>query len=480
MSFRSDRPPAPVVPPPPAEVSLLTIRVALDDVEPEVWRRFTIAGDLRLDRVHDVLQQVMGWTDSHLHQFSLGPPYVSPKFLTQFDVEEGDEGLLENDVRLDQVLRQPGDELTYEYDFGDGWTHTLVLELADPLPVDARGHDDTRPGPTAYAPVCLDGQGACPPEDVGGPPGYEEVAAWVRGEGATHELANGLTSQEMRQWLPAGWHPDHFDLEETNAALARLGPRDTATAIEQLPSELTDVMNRLRGAVRVDLDEWLSAPGWSTPSHFTRTEAEALTRPFRVVLEAVGDGLKLTPAGYLPGRVVEQILHEAGLADGWRGKGTREDLTPPVLALRERTRRFGLLRRSKGQLLPTALAGRLREAPDRLLDHVLTRTAADGREWERIAGGFMLVAVVAGEPFELRRPSSVAVSDDAYDSVTRLLSVAGFRATDGGLDRWDVVRGARLYVDALETFLSCVHFPTPEDRVALQRRVALEVLRRMR
>ena len=67
-----------------------------------------------------------------------------------------------------------------------------------------------------------------------------------------------------------------------------------------------------------------------------------------------------------------------------------------------------------------------------------------------------------------------------YDSVTRLLSVAGFLATDGGLDRWDVARGARLYVDALETFLSCVHFPTPEDRVALQRRVALEVLRRMR
>ena len=91
---------------------------SLRGTRPEVWRRCTIPGDLDLGKVHDAVQ-VMGWSDSHLHHF-LGDPYRSPYFLTEFDVDEGDEGTLETDARLDQVLRDPGDTLTYEYDFGDG------------------------------------------------------------------------------------------------------------------------------------------------------------------------------------------------------------------------------------------------------------------------------------------------------------------------------------------------------------------------
>ncbi|MGO4597482.1 plasmid pRiA4b ORF-3 family protein [Terrabacter sp. 2RAF25] len=479
MSTWPSPPSQPEIPPPPDVASLLTLRVVLDGTEPEVWRRLMIPGDLLLDCVHDVLQQVMGWTDSHLHQFSLGPPYVSPKFLTAYDIEEGDEGAAETDVRLDQVLREPGDELTYEYDFGDGWTHTIVLEQVERQAPDAGGDAEAKPGRTAYAIACLAGERACPPENIGGVPGYEEVAEWVRGGEDPAHVPNGLTSREMRAWLPTGWHPDEFDLEDTNAALARLAPRDTAAAMGQLPAVVADVISRLRGAVRLDLDEWLSAPTWGAPDHFTPEEAAGLTVPFRVVLDAVGDGLTLTPAGYLPPRVVEHVLHGARLAEHWPGQGNREDLTPPVLDLRERVRRYGLLRKAKGRLLPTSLAARLRDDPVRLLDHVLSRLAADGREWEQIAGGLLLVSVVGGEPLELR-PRATATAE-TYDRVTHLLSVAGFRPTDGGfLARGQVERGGELHLGAVATLLSCVDSSSEGDAADLTRRVALAVLHRMR
>jgi hypothetical protein len=223
MSFRSN--PTLDLPDPPAHPLLLTVRLSLDDTDPEVWRRLTIPGELDLGRVHDALQEAMGWTNSHLHRFYLGDPYDSPYFVTEYDLEEGEEGTLESDARLDQVLREPEDTLTYEYDFGDGWTHTVLLESVAPMPSSATSAARTAAAASAaaYPLVCLAGERACPPEDVGGIPGYEEVADWVRdGEDPAVDLASGLTPAEMRDWLPAAWHPDHFDLDEVNAALSRL------------------------------------------------------------------------------------------------------------------------------------------------------------------------------------------------------------------------------------------------------------------
>lgn len=88
-----------------------------------VWRRLELPGDLTLPRVHDVIQAAMGWTDSHLHRFRTGSDPRSAYFITEFDLDDGDDGLLENDVRLDQLVAEKGDQLWYEYDFGDGWDH---------------------------------------------------------------------------------------------------------------------------------------------------------------------------------------------------------------------------------------------------------------------------------------------------------------------------------------------------------------------
>ncbi len=142
------------------------IRVDLLDTDPTIWRLIEVPSTLTLDSLHPILQTAMGWTDSHLHQFMLADPQVHgpvERYLTAFDIEEGDEGVAEADVRLDEVLKAVGDELRYTYDFGDGWDHLLRLDTRSP-----RADQDP---PAAL----LDGQRACPPEDCGGPHGYDEL-----------------------------------------------------------------------------------------------------------------------------------------------------------------------------------------------------------------------------------------------------------------------------------------------------------------
>jgi hypothetical protein len=70
----------------------------------------------------------MGWSDIHLHRFRTGSDHRSPYFVTHFDLEEGEDGTLEDEVRLDQLIAEKGDELWYEYEFGDGWEHKLLVE----------------------------------------------------------------------------------------------------------------------------------------------------------------------------------------------------------------------------------------------------------------------------------------------------------------------------------------------------------------
>lgn len=201
--------PTPKVRPVPKRVRGFRVRVDLMYAKPPVWRRLVLPGDLMLDEVHEVLQIAMGWTDSHLHKFGVtSEPRRHAYFLSAYDVSEGDEGVAEEDVRLDQVLTVKGDKLFYDYDFGDGWDHVVVVE--EILDV---------PPPT---PICLKGKMACPPEDCGGLGGYEELADWVRGGYDPKATPMGMPAGEMRDWLPLDWHPDHFSVDEVNEQLTAL------------------------------------------------------------------------------------------------------------------------------------------------------------------------------------------------------------------------------------------------------------------
>lgn len=175
------------------------LKVTLQHVSPPVWRRILVPADLTLRKLHAILQIVMGWTDSHLYQFvDQGKFYGTPdpdfeddpKFRKQSDAK----------VLLSQVLRREKDAFGYDYDFGDGWTHRIVLEK---LIADA--------GATQL-PVCTAGRGACPPEDCGGPFGYLELLQ-------TLADPNHPEHESMLEWVGGPIDPKEFHLDDVNAGL---------------------------------------------------------------------------------------------------------------------------------------------------------------------------------------------------------------------------------------------------------------------
>lgn len=146
---------------------------------------------MTLAQLHDILQIVMGWTDSHLHQFRRGATYYG-----QPDPEMGMERENEGRVQLRQVLRRPKDRMVYEYDFGDGWEHDVVLEAI-------REGGGEKP-PTRV----LAGKGACPPEDVGGIGGYYRFLEAIRNP-------RDPEHRDMLEW-GGRFDPDAFEIDEVN------------------------------------------------------------------------------------------------------------------------------------------------------------------------------------------------------------------------------------------------------------------------
>ena len=91
------------------------LKIQLLDIEPAIWRRFVVPASITLDRLHDVIQIVMGWTDSHLHEFTIGK-----KRYTEYP-ESKEDGMVCGSYRIGNLLKQKGRTFHYLYDFGDSW-----------------------------------------------------------------------------------------------------------------------------------------------------------------------------------------------------------------------------------------------------------------------------------------------------------------------------------------------------------------------
>jgi len=164
---------------------------------PPVWRRVLVPAVIRLDRLHEVIQAAMGWQNSHLHAFIDGQTYYS---VPDPDLPYRDERA----TRLNDLLK-PSERLLYNYDFGDDWDHEILIEETIVAESDAR------------YPRCVAGQGACPPEDSGGSPGYAQLIDIIGDPG--HE-----EHQNMLDWLGLDsrgeFDPLRFDPGEANRRLA--------------------------------------------------------------------------------------------------------------------------------------------------------------------------------------------------------------------------------------------------------------------
>jgi hypothetical protein len=178
---------------------LFQLRVVLEDTEPVVWRRVLVPSSIRLDLLHGVLQAALGWTDSHLHLFTVGETrygWADPDF--------GEDIIPEHTIRLADIAK-PGTAIGYEYDFGDGWVHTILVEAMA----------STEPG-TLY-PHCTDGAAACPPEDCGGLWGYHDLRETLANPAAENhqEMLDWLGIDEASQFDPAAFDSTAANLRIT-------------------------------------------------------------------------------------------------------------------------------------------------------------------------------------------------------------------------------------------------------------------------
>lgn len=170
---------------------LYVLKIELLDIEPKIWRRFVIPGSIPLDRLHDVIQIVMGWQGYQQHEFVIG----KNRYRENPEDEEEDDSKDESLFRLMDLVKQKGRTFRYFYDFGDdGWAHEITIE------------DSHYSHPLLRVPVvCLDGARACPPEDVGGIEGFFDFCEAVLD--STHE-----DHEEETEWYASfPWHNGSFD-----------------------------------------------------------------------------------------------------------------------------------------------------------------------------------------------------------------------------------------------------------------------------
>src|SRR2546421_5878331 len=111
----------------PSAAPIWQLKITLKDSSPPIWRRILVAGDTSLAKLHRILQTVMGWTDSHLHQFMIDRRYYGVP-----DREFGNKTEDERRVKLVEVVHGEKDRFLYEYDFGDGWSHQIFVEKIAP------------------------------------------------------------------------------------------------------------------------------------------------------------------------------------------------------------------------------------------------------------------------------------------------------------------------------------------------------------
>jgi hypothetical protein len=181
-------------------MSIFQLKVTVAHIRPPIWRRLLVPDDFTLAKLHLILQDAMGWENCHLHAFHIhGEEYGVP----DGDFDESVES--DKRAKLKDVL-QAKDRFQYVYDFGDDWHHDIVVEKVL----------EAEPG--TAAPRCLAGARACPPEDCGGPWGYEEILEALADP--SHER-----HEELSEWLPDSWNADAFDLTSIDRRVAKHGKR---------------------------------------------------------------------------------------------------------------------------------------------------------------------------------------------------------------------------------------------------------------
>ena len=183
------------------------IKIQLEGLN--IWRRVVMPAEVSFNALHRVIQYSMGWGNYHLYEFELPEGVVlvetsdeveACSWMNEMPTYDGRPRLrktyrLSKNVKVDKYVKV-GQSIPYVYDMGDYWEHVITFE---------KEIDDY---PNVY-PVCLEGEGACPPEDCGGVPGYLDLLEIVKD--SSHP-----EYESIMEWLGIDEFDPTFDLEGTN------------------------------------------------------------------------------------------------------------------------------------------------------------------------------------------------------------------------------------------------------------------------
>lgn len=182
--------------------TIARLHIVLDDIEPAIWRRVDVPVTASLKMLHDIVQASMGWEDCHLWHFEAGDRrYGIP------DPMWPESGMTAaKNVKLATLIDRGVAELVYTYDMGDDWRHTITVETV--------GHGE----PDVKYPRFIDGERRCPPEDVGGLPGFEMFLDAMADPG--HE-----EHDHLREWYGGPYNADDIDERSTRRVVAAIAIR---------------------------------------------------------------------------------------------------------------------------------------------------------------------------------------------------------------------------------------------------------------
>ena len=188
----------------------VTLRVELAQANPLVWRTVAVPSRIRLDELHTVLHDAMGWSGDHLYAFEVEGGQVLDSRCDDDDVDQAQQ------TQLPAIASEPGQSFVYRYDLGDDWEHRVTIEAIDEV------------DPAANQARVLDGAGACPPEDCGGVHHYQELlTALADPEHPRHD--------DAVEWLGDDWNPGRMGTTRAHAA-GLLKPQRIGTGRPRSPA----------------------------------------------------------------------------------------------------------------------------------------------------------------------------------------------------------------------------------------------------
>lgn len=208
---------------------ILQFKVWLVGISPMIWRRVQVPASMTLRELHGVIQVAMGWEGIHLFQFTLrARRFGSPELAARSP-----------DVPLSELRLRQGTRFRYEYDLNGPWKHEVRLE----------GRHEADPG-SSY-PICLDGDGSCPPEDCSGVSGFlARREAWTAPETRDDFAALANFVDQLALKRSTGTSIDAEEVDDVQEALERLEVRQSW---QGKPFSRKDVNGRLRKAEYLDL-----------------------------------------------------------------------------------------------------------------------------------------------------------------------------------------------------------------------------------